>query len=906
MMRAPGRGILMGQSMVPAETTSGVTGQSKWALPPPIYVDRPTDAAFEGLKPPAQPIPVEPVLKKIAAERNHLGELARRLLDTPPAGQHALVNTPIGRGALLPLYLAATKAGGRMLANLSWGEREIFIHHLMAVGADPLGRGRRGRCPLLTDTIVNNLALIKAALKSCGPLMASALTRQEKMWLYCACNQTLAKRDDRADDRATADLLFERLFEWDSTVYRAGASFRLLKHHLLGAGSSQPVPLVKAMGKLVDHRVLTKNDASLLLNTTYNRDGELIGHTIARFVGFINDGLPTFIKLGGLLSTPTNRNHILPGTTAWHLAAAHGTAGFMRKHPPPRPDDLLLTDANGDTPLHVYLSRRGAAAEALKVLAAEPAVFRSRNRAGYQPLDLALLNGAVQTVLQLRGLGAQVGVYPYLREKLEFIEENLKFFRNAPRHAQDVAIEGFSELAGEERRFFRAVFTDSIRLRRGDLRRHLSKHDLLSPTAPETNLARVMPLLLSSKTTTHIRIIGAVFDAMATSVGGLDGGAGRGFHPNESELLLMLSRPGLIQSGGQPLKALVYGITSTRRFDRNHVWHVADEVLHFWADIGRMGFEFLNLKFDARRFTDENGESTTLLERYGFSRQRPEPQPHRSLFSSWFRRPAPEIPGGLLLRGPDREGAVRFQRFKSSKGTQISVHTLDRDTEVELNRTHIRVFHNRYGELVIRNSSPDGGRSQLLHPAYIISPGGRMIATGTDGRTGLARRWSFAEIEKHFHEILKPSLYPEGVLGEELLGARFLLNQLRTVLRDYRSWLCDMSEDTAYVDDPGTGDRFLVGGYKSQGFKVLIKALRHWEKTGEPIELAFCKRDFPAWSEHSKISLSDGVIAELDRLSNGDFSSPRLYTSGAHTFFQNGFNSFGDLIIRSLDSKEPI
>lgn len=122
-------------------------------------------------------------------------------------------------------------------------------------------------------------------------------------------------------------------------------------------------------------------------------------------------------------------------------------------------------------------------------------------------------------------------------------------------------------------------------------------------------------------------------------------------------------------------------------------------------------------------------------------------------------------------------------------------------------------------------------------------------------------------------------------------------------MRDYRTWMCDLSEHTAYLDDPTSGKRYLVGAYRSPGFQTLLRATSHWVSTGTPVELAFCRRDFPAWNEYARLQMTPEVVRELWKLSNGSFNSPKLRSSGVYDFIQSGLNSFGDLIIRSAEQR---
>jgi hypothetical protein len=371
------------------------------------------------------------------------------------------------------------------------------------------------------------------------------------------------------------------------------------------------------------------------------------------------------------------------------------------------------------------------------------------------------------------------------------------------------------------------------------------------------------------------------------------------FHPNESEFLAMLAYPTLLAKGGEDLHAVVFGLTSLRRFDLQGVKSVDDEVLHLWADIGSAGFEFLNLKFDARRFIGSDRSPTTLLERYGFTRVELRSLTPSGPFASVARKRGQQRRSVFVLNGEQKPDAARIRRVRAKDGDQRLVTRIDPRTELELGQPFVRLYHPDHGEYIFRNSAPDGGRDTLLHPAYILSADRRKIAAGPHASPGLEHQWSPAQIERIFSEVLSPSLYPNGHLGRDLQSVRFLLNQYRTFMRDYRAWMCDLSESTAYLEDATTGERYLMGAYRSPGFQTLLRAVSHWSSTGTPVELAVCRRDFPAWTEYDRIQVTPEVVDELWKLSSEIFDSPTLRSSGVHTFIQTALNSFGDLIIRS-------
>ncbi len=847
---------------------------------------------------PPAPLNSDPILRQLSLLNTPLSNLARRLLTGTFYERVQIINTPLSKSGLTPLYMSVTPTWERLCRDLPAEFVKQLPHVFLELGADPFKRDPRGRTAVLSNSFLESPAIFKLLLQyHKEDLAGPTLTREEKIWLYLAGEKTLWLDSYRP----LAHSLLETLFPSNQPPqFRHGPSFKTPRHHLKPGGIPQGERILLGLTRLESRGIMSKEELSTLLDTCHGNDGELLVHRFIRTAPLINRTLPQLLALGASPAARTNERSLHPGATVWHIAAKNSALlDEVRKHLRPNPNIMDTTDALGNTPLHIYLTgHNDLFAGPMRVLIGDGSPLHRSNDAGEFPLDIALKRDLPAEVLILRDLDAPIGDNEKLAEKLRFIESHADFFRNGVRMAIDAALRGYNDLPANERALFsealRAITTpdkDSWPLPQ-------DRRKKLAPDAPKTALARLLPNLILSPDASIIRHLTNVFDGFAG-----DGTSKSPFHPNESELLAMLARPQLLEQAGANLHAVVFGVTSLRRFDLNHVRHVDDQVLHLWADVGAAGFEFLNIKFDARRFSKPDGSTTTLLESYGFERTDLPPVTHSQSLMSMNRKGTPHSQSAFICRGERKPYAARIQKIGGPDGARRLVTRLNAQTEFEFTRFFLRIYHPEHGEFILRNSAPDGGRDTLLHPAYIISESRRALAAGRDAAPGLQRRWSPYEIEHFFSDVLSVSLYPNGHLGRDMQSARFLLNQYRTLMRDYRTWMCDLSEHTAYLDDPTSGKRYLVGAYRSPGFQTLLRATSHWVSTGTPVELAFCRRDFPAWNEYARLQMTPEVVRELWKLSNGSFNSPKLRSSGVYDFIQSGLNSFGDLIIRSAEQR---
>lgn len=843
---------------------------------------------------PPAPLKPDPLIVQLAQLNTPFKDLAHRLLHGTFYERAQIINTPLTSTGLTPLYMAVTPKWQRLCRELPAEFAKQLPNALLEMGADPFKRGPRGRIAVLTNSFLESPTTFRLLLQyHKEDLAGPTLTRQEKIWLYLAGEIALYSDSYRP----LAHHLLETLFPTNQPPqYREGPSFRTARHYLKCFGISQGERILIGLSRLENRGVMSKEEISTLLDTCHGQDGELLVHRFIRTTSLIGRTLPQLLALGASPLAQTNERALHPGATVWHIAAKDSALlDEVRKHVRTTPAMLDARDAQGNTPLHIYLNRPShLSAGPMRVLIGDGSPLHRRNKAGEFPLDVALKRDLPAEVLILRDLDAPLTQDRRLQEKLRFIESHADFFRNGVRLAIEAALRGYKDLPANERGLFSEALLAITTPDKESWPLPQDRRKKLAPDAPKTALARILPNLILSPDASIIRHLTNVLDSLAG-----EGSSKSPFHPNESELLAMLARPQLLEQAGANLHSVVFGVTSLRRFDLNHVRHIDDQVLHLWADIGAAGFEFLNVKFDARRFPGPDGSATTLLESYGFERTELPSVTYSQTFMSMNRKGTPQPQSAFILRGERKPDAVRIQKVGGPDGERRLVTRLDPQIEFEFTRFFVRIYHPEHGEFILRNSAPDGGRDTLLHPAYIIPELRRSLAAGKDAEPGLQQRWSPYEIEHFFSDVLSVSLYPNGHLGGDMQSARFLFNQYRTLIRDYRTWMCDLSEHTAYLDDPTSGKRYLVGAYRSPGFRTLLRATSHWISTGTPVEFAVCRRDFPAWNEYTSLQVTPEVLRELWKLSNGIFNSPKLRASGVYDFIQSGLNSFGDLIIRS-------
>lgn len=791
------------------------------------------------------------------------------------------LNQPLSNGSL-PLYFALTPEGRAAATGLDDWEKTQFPAILLSYGADPSRKDSAGRIAYLAPEYPRNPLLppplhVKShadgALvrnKDHGGLLRRQLTRDEKIWLVCAYAAFW-------DQQGVAKNLEAELFGGTLGAERIGTnrvelSDLLTKREALR--KEEVYPFLTQLQSLIARGVVPSERVAALLNHSFDENGQLLAHRMVLEPDYLAETSALLIKLGARFDI---HERTALRNTAFHWAALMRTIDILVQEGLCDKQSLKQVNTHGDTGLHLYLSEGGDDPTTLDGLADEE-VVQLRNSAGEYPLDVALVSSPMSVPMLLKFCGyfnnegeeeqaLPVSNLETIRPWLALLSSSREFFEGRgpfviphgttlPTELWGVVVAALSVSAyadGEE-----------------NLEEKLAR---LSPDDAATDLARNLPTLLLHAPKEVMLKIAQIIDDKALE----NTDPEQAFHPNESELMAMLARHDL---GEDEREKVVIALTSTRRFDLSGTETVSGSVVGLWSDIGKLGFEFLNAKWDARRFVTREGRVSTLLEEYGFQRV----------------MEGGKLQHSFVLRGAERPGIFAIEQIKRPQGKTRRITNVDDGTEIELNRTHIRVFHPDYGEIVVRNSAPDGGRNKLAHPFYVIAPDVRTYKA-LESR-GVERRWSFEEIETYFTEGLAVSLYPDGKLGEELQGAKFLLEQYRAVMRDYHASYFDLHELTAYYDDE-RGERHLVGAYKSPLFATLLEALQDWSMGAEALEIAACERNFPAWGQVARLDITEETVSQLEALARGNFDEEELQASGVLEFMKRAVFSFGDLIVRS-------
>jgi hypothetical protein len=740
--------------------------------------------------------------------------------------------------------------------------------------------------PVLSASFVKDEILAKTVLLNYAERFPRELTRSERLWLYVGyCSST--PKDHLAPLLITT--LFPPEVSGAGDTNGAAPSGLSITSLLEEQGRNDRTfrvddeTLLRVLWGLRREGVLSEKEVSTYINETFDTNGLLLAHRLAMIPGH-NDPFFMLIDVGGApgLVSPSTESGIGRGGSAIHVAARYGTVEKLAPYLHLLPGSLAALDREGNTPLMAYLidgpseldpdTVQDLLGEGREGMVSNDGGELLANKEGHSALDLLARHGEYEVPLLVlaEGLELPVAWGVFSERDRQVLRALLQSLRGGHK-----TITSFSRV---------------------DLRFHLLEDAL------ETGLTGMLPKILTAP---HPGVIGAL--GFAYDVGPVEqpsllkrlfSRSALSVSPNAAELLALLAHPAF-EDLSKPehaaaLDELVQGLTSLERFFHRGVRRVNEEVVSLWREVGKLGFEFLNLKFDARSYISPDGRTTSLLEEFGFVRR------EISIIREKGRRDQGSTNRreltSFLLRVDENSEIETTRAIRIADNVRYVVETVPEDTEIELTRTHLRIYHPSLGELIVRNSSPEGGRAMLLEPAYIMAAQPGMRFTHGKGHEAL---FSYDAIERAYIPLLEPTLYMGGRLSAS--GSRQALELVRiyrTFQKAYRAWIFDNDAATAYVEDPMAGRRYSVGGFRSPGFPRLLGALESWSQQGSVKELAFCRAAFPAWGEYSRLALSSQVLNELRRLSRQDFGSPTLQSSGVFDFIQAGMNSYGDLIVR--------
>lgn len=268
-----------------------------------------------------------------------------------------------------------------------------------------------------------------------------------------------------------------------------------------------------------------------------------------------------------------------------------------------------------------------------------------------------------------------------------------------------------------------------------------------------------------------------------------------------------------------------------------------------WAEIGSISHRFASWKYDTRG-------KNSLFKQFGFQFKPTHPN-------------HPEYGPAYYVDGHEN--------------TSIG---LDPMTNVEFRQAFVSISHPKYGQLVIRNSSPNekAGRNKMQYPAYLIPK-----ETFTQ---------DFREIPdfEESNHILSSRLYSNEekvAQTEQRLG--FLLDELAKVVTAYRQWKFDAAAvkwDPELQQNVSTADM-------SPGFeRTLVKwmELNQSRKPGEPaVSLAFVDPKYPPWvlNPYTGYVIGEGKTKEKGQtLNTYDYTPSHVYevTTSVHREWDTDMN----------------
>ncbi len=367
-------------------------------------------------------------------------------------------------------------------------------------------------------------------------------------------------------------------------------------------------------------------------------------------------------------------------------------------------------------------------------------------------------------------------------------------------------------------------------------------------------------------------------------------------HPSTAEFLALLSHPGNIDQDHNILTSSFTSPYALIDLDINEISSYAVQTLKV---VGILGLSFRQFKFDAIRkeiYHEELGiiKDNSLLEHYGFIAI------DKSDFPSSFG-------AGFYLKTSGKEIAHDIEHYGK-------VH-LSEGTVVAFMRGGFLVCNDE-GSVFIRNSSLKFGRNLLQEPAYYLDTAYITEDMSHQQIVKLINRLTPEDIERKWTHILHTDLYLNN--EDKINSAGELVKQLYLTIQDYAKWQCDMDYETAWLSDDD-GNDFVVGAYKSPGFKFVVESLVDNFLTienekllyGETDKLmpsfGFVPRGLIPFQSYVRLELGEMQISALKNLvaNADDIEYDLIKESGVYDFFQQGFEYNSLLIIQdNLNSIE--
>jgi|GEM_PF-5559655 len=372
-------------------------------------------------------------------------------------------------------------------------------------------------------------------------------------------------------------------------------------------------------------------------------------------------------------------------------------------------------------------------------------------------------------------------------------------------------------------------------------------------------------------------------------------------HNNTAELLALCAHP---QDPGlqSPLvNALGTAITSIDRWIDPINWEVpfTNANIALFGKTGILTHSFLWLKYATQRERTLDTDGTPII--------RP------SLIESFGARFEPDNATKFGARYVFSPNTISFSiDAPNILGEPELGRKFRSDMYIELRRSYYLMSDPEHGTLIIRNSSPDFGRDKLPDVAF-WSPRG--IDNGFTEQDLLGFKVSYLLDEYTFSDIVDPALYREF---PKALGHMMKMEQnLIDLIEHFHQWTFDTSS-AAWQQSSDKSAPVLVGGYRSEGFPILIDFLENrlranLERTfiGEPLSplpsLAVMPRQLPWWAPYPlapelsgspskyQIPVTQEVIEVLRALQRGEVDADTRDDTGVLNLLQRAFDVDGVL-----------
>ena len=361
---------------------------------------------------------------------------------------------------------------------------------------------------------------------------------------------------------------------------------------------------------------------------------------------------------------------------------------------------------------------------------------------------------------------------------------------------------------------------------------------------------------------------------------------GHSMHPNEADLLLLLNSPDGSSDTQMVDNAAWAKVTSS---DRSNI---RTATARHWAlsRIGSLTYSFTKWRGDtiSVRERAEDGSlkviAPSLMEEFGMSRIDNDPaKPHTS---DRF---------GVQFKYQDPSESISYLTY-NGEGEARNI-TLSKNTKVYMRQGYMLVTNPHFGSLLIRNSSPQFGRTLLPYTSRYFEY----------ELTNAAEEEFSRPTERLLHSgVNSVDLYDR----ESLIRVNFLIDELICVHTEFGKFKFDTSPETAWLEDDG--QKVLVGGHKSRGFKSAVDKIAYLyaaeEFKGNSISLAFVHKDFPAFKQYSftdannrqsrQVLVDEQVLRELRNLANAEDSDAIIVSSELRNFFQEaGFAKNAELVV---------